>query len=164
MFFILMRRFILQSSVLLLAVSVASAQEMPAQIEDHGPLVSLETSVLSALSEEEKSWYSKFHDGIMFFDGWRTISNKILSVFPPEIVEEKKPSVQRLGIKIGAEWCRDNEMRRITTKMLQAWGSRIREAAERGARETETVLQEIETEVDSVLKNDGEAPLVTSDS
>ncbi len=161
---VLLRTTWIQLVLIISFILPVNANPTPHETDNSPQLLKLEDTVLLELNEEEKSWYIKFKEGVLFFDGWNTISNKILSVFPVEAQEEKRASVQRLGIKIGTEWCRENEIRKINTNMLKAWGSRIREAVDLGALETETVLKEIETEVDLILQSDGGSSLVTSES
>ena len=100
------------------------------------------------MSEKESEWYERFKEGVMFLDGWNEISDNILDTFPQEIAAEKELFVRMLGIKIGSEWCRDNEVRQIDTEMLKRWGELIRNAVAQGPESTEKILREIDSEVD----------------
>jgi len=118
-----------------------------------GTVLEIDRSVLKGLSDEERQWYERFQHGVAFFEGWAAISAEILTVFPPEKLLDRQHVIQRLGIKIGTEWCRDNNVRRIDTGMLQEWGKRLRSAIGGGAEETDEALGDIEREVDLILGN-----------
>ena len=111
-----------------------------------------EENILSSLSIEENEWYVRFKEGLMFFDGWNEISKDILGTFPNNKIDEKKALVKRLGIKIGSEWCRDNNQRKIDTDMLKKWGKQLRGAIAEGPEHTDKMLRKIETEVDQLLE------------
>lgn len=120
--------------------------------------------VLAGLSEEEQIWYKRFHDGILFFDGWASISQEILETYPDDQVDEANPMVQRIGVKIGTEWCKDNTVRKIDTDMLKQWGKRLRASIALGPDSTTKTLLEIEQEVDLLLQSDDDLSLVAPQS
>jgi hypothetical protein len=107
--------------------------------------------VLDQLSEQERQWYRRFQEGVLFFDGWSEISEELLAIFPEEEWPTRQVMMQRLGVKIGTEWAKDNETRKIDTDMIQQWGDLLRGAFRRGTEETLTALHRIEAEVDSIL-------------
>jgi len=107
--------------------------------------------VLDQLSEEERQWYQRFQEGVLFFDGWSEISEELLAIFPEEEWPSRKVMMQRLGVKIGTEWAKDNKTRKIDTDMIRQWGDLLRGAFSQGSEETLAVLHQIEVEVDSIL-------------
>lgn len=115
-------------------------------------IVNTEEKILSGLSEEESEWYERFKEGAMFFDGWNEISGNILEIFSADKAAENELFVRMLGIKIGSEWCRHNDIRKIDTQMLKHWGDRIRDAVAMGPEITEKILREIDLEVDRLLE------------
>ncbi len=72
--------------------------------------------------------------------------------------------VQRLGIKIGTEWCKDNEIRKIDNPMLQSWGKRLHESIKSGHEILTQTLHEIEDEVDMLLKKEDKVTLIAPQS
>jgi len=155
-----------QGLLTLLLCSVLAAEENPiadgtfylGEQFDHSAqkdVLDIHQEVLQQLDDAERDWYRRFQEGIMFFDGWSSISQEILSIYPEELVEEKKQMIQRLGVKIGAEWCKDNEIRKIDNEMLRSWGDKIRASVAQGPEMTTQALIDIEYEVDALLKNEG---------
>lgn len=124
-------------------------------------VLKIDDSVLQTLSAHERDWYKRFQEGVLFFDGWSEISEEILGTFPEEQLPERQTMVQRLGIKIGTEWCKTNDERRIDTTMLKGWGKRLRSSIIVGPDSLAQTLQEIEHEVDMILKNDEGLSLLT---
>lgn len=111
--------------------------------------------VLNDLSREEQQWYKHFQEGILFFDGWASISEEVLTVFPEHHQKAHQQMMQRIGIKIGTEWAKDNSVRKIDTAMLKQWGDVLRNARSHGPEKTLAALEEIETEVDLILQDQG---------
>lgn len=112
----------------------------------------IEQDVLENLNDEQWAWYEKFNKGILFFDGWQSISLIILEHCPLEKRQEIRRFVQRLGVLIGTEWSRQNDIRRINNGMLSEWGDRIKAATKTENKEMIVkVLHEINNEVEGVL-------------
>jgi hypothetical protein len=127
-------------------------------------VLAIDDTVLQELEEDERQWYRRFQEGVMFFDGWSEISGELLEAYPREQIADRTPIIQRLGIKIGTEWCKDNEIRKIDTPMLQSWGKRLRESIKRGHDIITQTLLEIEGEVDMLLKKGDKVTLVAPQS
>ena len=148
---------------LLLTITIALMYPCKAFPEDGGKqagiestdaelIVTTEEKILSGLTEEESEWYERFNEGVMFLDGWNEIAGNILDIFPEDTAARNELFVRMLGIKIGSEWCRDNEVRQINTQMLKQWGEKIRNAVAKGPETTERILKEINSEVDRLLE------------
>ena len=108
------------------------------------------------LSQEEQDWYCKFQEGIVFFDGWKDITDDILEKIPENEQVGIKVTMQALGIKVGCEWSKENDIRKISTEMLKVWGKRLRKAA--AGDSTQAMIQAIhaiEYEVDELLSQPG---------
>jgi hypothetical protein len=103
------------------------------------------------LNSEEQKWYNKFQKGGLFFDGWQDISKDVVEKFPEEEKIKTKVTMQVLGDKIGSEWCRKNEIRRISTEMLKKWGDQLRKAVASSSTQVASVIYSIEYEVDTLL-------------
>lgn len=156
----------LTSLLLCILVATGNAQDDSGGPEDIGKksIMEVDQEVLVNLSTEEQKWYRTFHDGILFFDGWATISQEILEIYPADQMTEKSPLVQRLGIKIGTEWSRQNGTRIIDNSQLKEWGKRLRGSIVEGPESTTRTLLEIEQEVDELLKESSNLSLVTPQS
>ena len=107
---------------------------------------------LSDMSLDEIEWFATFIDGTFFADGWQEISDNILVKFDAEEREHKSIALDKLGFKIGREWCRDNDDRKISTSMLRKWGHILKSTARDEPHLLAEVLEDIDTEVDSLLR------------
>lgn len=111
----------------------------------------IESDILENLTEEQQHWFKKFNDGILFYDGWQSISEEIIKACAEQDKLYFKKFMQRLGILVGAEWSRENDVRRIDTDMLKSWGKRIRAATKQDKDTLKEVLENIEQEVQTIL-------------
>ena len=108
--------------------------------------------VLSRLSPGERKWYHRFQEGIACFDGWKKITQAVVEKFPEHEREMRLAAMQTLGFKIGYEWSRDNQVRRVNTDMLRAWGRELRKAGAENHVQLAQVLYKIDSEVDTLLR------------
>lgn len=106
---------------------------------------------LSGLSNYEMKWFVTFLEGNFFADGWQEISDDILVKISSADREQKQYVLARLGNKIGREWCKDNDVRKIDTLMLKKWGHRLRSTAKNEPHLLAEVLESIDGEIDSLL-------------
>lgn len=109
---------------------------------------------IAQLSNEERDWYNKFQDGLMFFDGWKDISQNILVCLPQEKRGGTRELLEAMGIRIGTEWSKNNETRKINTDQLRSWGDRLKEAQKEGAERLQETVKIISTEVDAILQQE----------
>ena len=103
------------------------------------------------LDEEAKEWFATFQEGGMLFDGWKDISDKVIATVPENEKLQTKLLMLALGIRMGCEWSKDNDIRKISTKMLKSWGKEIREVVANSPEKIPYVLKKIEGEVDELL-------------
>ena len=106
---------------------------------------------LSGLSESEMKWFVTFLEGTFYTDGWQEISNDILVKISPDERKDKQYVLTRIGNKIGREWCKDNDVRKINTAMLKKWGAKLRSTAKNEPHLLADVLDNINGEIDSLL-------------
>lgn len=102
-------------------------------------------------TRKEEEWYKKFLDGALMVKGWRARTREILKSFSAEEQALLSDQLARLGEKIGREWSRENDVRRIDTPMLQTWGDGLLLAKKKGARAVMEKIDAIENEVDGLL-------------
>lgn len=105
----------------------------------------------SDLNPQERRWFIKFIEGTFFTDGWQEIASDILVSLPDEIRQEKKRKLLELGNKIGREWCKDNDIRRIDTGMLKKWGDMLKSASRDKPHHLLRMIEHINSEVDSII-------------
>lgn len=109
---------------------------------------------LQTLKAEEKTWYIKFQNGGFLFDGWKKLTQKILSNVPHDQKNETKNILHQLGEKIGSEWCRDNDIRKIDTEMLTKWGDNLKETINKNPEKITEVIRTIDSDVNKILLNE----------
>jgi len=115
-------------------------------------VANISEELLGQLTTEEQRWYHKFQNGLLFFSGWKEISEEILTCLPEEKRAETKNLLEYMGIRIGTEWSKANDERKIDTEQLRSWGSRLRKARKNGAPHLSETVRKITIEVDSILK------------
>jgi hypothetical protein len=147
------------SIFILMPFSTSNAQEStPPEpctlLEGRIKVDTLRQEAINSLSKEDLQWYQKFNEGIFFFDGWKEITETVLEKYTPEEKEDIILFMQHLGIRIGAEWSRDNDVRKINTDMLRAWGKKIRGAAKAEKAKLTIALHELDSEVLTILQSD----------
>ena len=106
---------------------------------------------VAELDEEARDWFGTFQEGGMLFDGWKDISDKVISNVPDSERVQTKLQMLALGVRMGCEWSKDNDIRKISTKMLKNWGNEIREVVKKRPADIPLVIDKIETEVDALL-------------
>jgi len=138
--------------VFVLLFSTICSGQMRSQVQDksHGSL--------HHLSAKEREWYHKFHNGLLLFDGWEEISKDILASLPQHKQDTAERLLQSMGKRIGMEWAKDNDTRRINTDMLRFWGERLKAAQETGASQMLNTVRAISTEVNALLYGEAVHP------
>lgn len=116
-----------------------------------GKSIKSDQELLDGMNKEEKKWYKKFQKGLMLFDGWEQISQDILSGSPEEERDKLEPLLDTLGVRIGTEWSKANEVRKIDTDMLKKWGKRLKKAKKKGSEILSSEVQTIHKEVEEIL-------------
>lgn len=97
--------------------------------------------------EEYLEWTLSFYQGNLAYQtGWQDLRG---SVFEAPTAEQRAAllaQLRRLGIVIGSEWAKHNDVRLIDSRMLSLWGSTIQLAANfQQQRETvDLIVQDVE--------------------
>ncbi len=131
----------------------AAGVDLPTLHEGRKKMETLRQETIDQLSKEDLKWYQKFNEGILFFDGWKDITETVLEKYTLEDQEDVLKFMQHLGIRIGAEWSKDNDIRMISTDMLRAWGKEIRTAAKKEKADLTIALHKLENEVTTILQS-----------
>lgn len=103
------------------------------------------------LSPEEKEWFTKFLEGTLFVQGWKGITADILAKTPEDLQEEQRLALETLGTKIGCEWSKDNDARKIDTDMLKQWGKQLKQTVTDNPHQVSQVIAEINQRVAMLL-------------
>jgi len=103
------------------------------------------------LSLEEKEWFAKFQEGTLFVQGWKGITADILAKTPEDLQEEQRLALETLGTKIGCEWSKDNDTRKIDTDMLKQWGKQLKQTVTDNPHQVSQVIAEINQRVAMLL-------------
>ncbi len=101
-------------------------------------------------AKDEREWFKKFYEGTFLVKGWKIRMKEILQSVRPDGKGEIRSSLEILGEKIGREWAKENDVRRIGTPMLQKWGEQLN-TAKRDPAGLEKKIREIDAEVDKIL-------------
>ena len=125
---------------------VAAGQNCQAILKQSKNVSSVEN-----LSPEEKKWFEKFQEGTFYAKGWKEITEEILRKTPEHFVECEKAALESLGMKIGFEWSKDNETRKIDTKMLQKWGRMLEKTANENPDKILEAVADIDHQVTVLL-------------
>ena len=136
----------LQVSFLLITPLQAVGEQVRQAIEQQ-----VSVTAVHQLSPEEKTWFAKFQEGTFYAQGWKEISNDILSRTPEELLEKQRLALEVLGVKIGCEWSKDNDIRKIDTDMLKKWGSLLKETLGQNPHQITEVIAEIDQKVETLL-------------
>lgn len=106
---------------------------------------------VSGMSEKEREWFITFLKGNFFADGWEEISAEILTKTEEQQKEHQQVKLDKLGYKIGREWCKGNDVRKINTSMLKKWGKKLKNTADDAPHLLPAVIEEISQEVNILL-------------
>ncbi len=80
---------------------------------------------------EYLEWVLSFYQGnLAYQSGWQDIQGYVYEAPAPEAEQELLEQLNLLGIAIGSEWSKHNDVRQIDTRMLSLWGSTIQLAAD----------------------------------
>lgn len=101
--------------------------------------------------DELESWIRTFFEGTWLVPGWNARMDKVLAGRPPDQRGPLRERLDRLGRRIAPEWARDNAVRRIDSRDLEAWGARLASAQSQTIERVEAVIAAIEAEVEGRL-------------
>ncbi len=142
------------SALFFILVSLFFSGSVLAEITTDTPVLSEQSEyilTLNSLSLEEQEWFRTFQEGTFLIDGWQTITEELLASTPENLREHQKKRLDQLGLKIGLEWSRDNDIRRVDTRMLQQWGKALKKTAKKNPEQLPEVIVSIDQEINSIL-------------
>ena len=99
---------------------------------------------------EYLEWVLSFYQGnLAYQSGWQDIQGYVYAAPAPEAEQELLEQLSLLGIAIGSEWSKHNDVRQIDTRMLSLWGSTIQLAPDFDTQKQTVAV--IATDIDLLL-------------
>ncbi len=114
-----------------------------------------EQNQLRQSETEYLEWVLSFYQGnLAYQSGWQDIQGYVYEAPAPEDERELLDQLSRLGIAIGSEWSKHNDIRQIDTRMLSLWGSTIQLAPdfETQKQTVEVIASDIDLLLDGSLR------------
>ena len=153
-----MNRHVIISAVAVLAFSMLPFSASPARAEHIDTQVARNYCTVplpdpAQLSEEEKEWFTTFQEGTFYTQGWKDITSEILAKIARKSEREKlRQTLDTLGIRIGCEWSKRNDVRKINTDMLEQWGDTLQKTAEEKPDRLPVVIADIQQKVFELVR------------
>ncbi len=101
--------------------------------------------------KDQQEWYKKFYEGTFLVQGWKSRIKEILKGLSTEDKKEMGELLENLGKKIGMEWARANDVRKIDTSQLKQWGNDLQKAGKTGSTALAKQIRQLDEEVDRRL-------------
>ncbi len=99
---------------------------------------------------EYLEWVVGFYQGtFLYATGWQDVEERLLNRTPVPERAALQSRLAELGIVIGSEWAKNNDVRLINNRLLALWGSTLQlmEGSERYLQ----AIDEIERDIDLLL-------------
>ncbi len=94
-------------------------------------------------------WVMRFYTGYRAVPGWLQMTEQVMQRLRPEERAVTSARLFELGARIGAEWAKDNSVRRLTTRSAGVWRDALLEALSRD--ELGAYLDRLSADVDALL-------------
>ena len=102
---------------------------------------------------EYLGWVLSFYQGnLAYQSGWQDIQGYLYEAPAPEAAQDLLDQLSLVGIAIGSEWSRHNDIRQIDTRMLSLWGSTIQLAPDFDTQKKTVEL--IASDIELLLRGD----------
>jgi hypothetical protein len=113
-----------------------------------------ESGVNQSLQSEEEYllWVTRFYAGYGAVPGWLSMTEQVIERLPSAEHDAIEARLFELGRRIGAEWAKDNSVRRLNTRSAGVWRDALLEAFAR--RELNAYLDRLAADVDALLSGD----------
>lgn len=106
---------------------------------------------------EYLQWVLSFYQGnLAYQSGWQDIEGYMFDAPSPELAHRLRGQISELGVAIGSEWAKHNDVRQIDTRMLSLWGSTIQLAPdfESQKQTVEVIAQDVALLLDGGLEKE----------
>jgi hypothetical protein len=94
-------------------------------------------------------WVTRFYEGYTPVPGWLDMTQQVLARLPQQQHAAINARLFELGARIGAEWAKDNAVRRLNTRSAGVWRDALLEALARD--ELNAYLDLLSADVDALL-------------
>jgi hypothetical protein len=94
-------------------------------------------------------WVERFYTGNGPVPGWLGMTQQVLERLPPGRHEYVSTRLYDLGGRIGAEWAKDNSLRRVNTRAAGVWRDALLEALAQD--DLDAFLERLSADVDALL-------------
>ena len=111
--------------------------------------------------DEYLIWVLRFYDGYNGINGWREITDEVMTSINGTRFTIVAGKMRYLGMVIAAEWSKDSPESLIHTPILSAWSKAAREAARRG--ELEQFADRMTADVDAILSSEIDEDDITAE-
>jgi hypothetical protein len=102
--------------------------------------------------DEYLLWVSRFYTGYGAVPGWLSMTAQVLQRIPAADHAAIEARLLELGGRIGAEWAKDNAVRRLNTRSAGVWRDALLEALARN--ELNSYLERLSADVDALLSGE----------
>ncbi len=99
--------------------------------------------------DEYLLWVARFYTGYGAVPGWLTMTSGVIQRLPSAEHDAIESRLYELGGRIGAEWAKDNSVRRLSTRSAGVWRDALLEAFRRN--ELTAYLDRLSADVDALL-------------
>lgn len=103
-------------------------------------------------------WVSRFYRGFSGVPGWLSITEQVLARVPATENERIAARLYDLGARIGGEWAKHNEVRRLNTRSAAVWRDALLEALARD--ELNDYLDRLDSDVNALLAGELDNDLI----
>ncbi len=103
------------------------------------------------VNRDTQKWLRSFYEGSFLIKGWNARTQEILKNVPPENTGEVQTLLDGLGEKIGHEWAKDNNIRKIDNTLLRQWGDELLAAKKSQPADLIQTIKKIENTVNQIL-------------
>lgn len=111
----------------------------------------MQANACEQLSAREQKWFETFQQGTFYARGWREITAELLAKAPVETKDDLKHRLEELGQRIGREWSKNNDIRKIDNTMLQHWGDQLQQVANQEPTKIVQVVASLNQKVCTIL-------------
>lgn len=73
-------------------------------------------------------WVARFYEGFNLAPGWHGMMDQVQRRLSEDKWQDAEPRLRDLGRSIGAEWAKDNSVRKLNTRTVAVWRDALLEA------------------------------------
>lgn len=99
--------------------------------------------------EEYMFWVNRFYHGVNIVPGWLGLTEQVLEKLKEPQRSEVQEQLFLLGGRIGAEWPKDNRVRKLNSRSANVWRDALVEALDRD--ELKEYMARVNQDVDDLL-------------